>query len=303
MMAFIKQNATIIIMVCGLLITIASTLSVFAAYYSSVQDQTQKDQIQRLGQISNNLGETNVELGYKIKDLQEVNLQVTNRIENLTVNSNLLIEEVNKLSAQTKQIIESMDIKADKEYAKNTSAGELELNFKSIGNQKLVFMLGGGTMDDASLQIGNEQPFKIGIQNDKLLINTKVYDINDNLIAEIENNKWRLNKNYAGKFNYDKTGFEVIDNKGNIAMSVDVLTSNTVAIQGIFPIKSALRIFIAGSHGFTAVPYSNPEVDKKILQTTGKKYEDFFNQRVSDVKMKQLFEYTGKDYLGRRKKY
>ncbi|MBP6022561.1 hypothetical protein [Ferruginibacter sp.] len=303
MMAFIKQNATIIIMACGLVITIASTLSVFAAYYSSVQDQTQKDQIQRLGEISNNLGETNVELGYKIKDLQEVNLQVTNRIENLTVNSNLLIEEVNKLSAQTKQIIESMDIKADKEYAKNTSAGELELNFKSIGNQKLVFMLGGGTMDDASVQIGNERPFNIGIQNDKLLINTKVYDINDNLIAEIENNKWRLNKNYAGKFNYDKTGFEVIDNKGNIAMSVDVLASNMVAIQGIFPIKSALRIFIAGSQGVTSVPYSNSAVDKKILQTTGKKYDDFFNERVSDVKMKQLFEYTGKDYLGRRKKY
>ncbi len=303
MMAFIKQNATIIIMVCGLVITIASTLSVFAAYYSSVQDQTQKNQILRLGEISNNLGETNVELGNKIKDLQKVNLQVTNRIETLTVNSNLLIEKVNKLSAQTKQIIESMDIKADKEYAKNASAGELELKFKSIANEKLVFMLGGGHLDDANILIGKVRPFKIGIQNDKLLISTKVYDINDNLIAEIENNKWHLNKNYAGKFNYDKTGFEVIDNQGNIAMSVDVLASNTVAIQGIFPIKSALRIFIAGSYGFTSVPYSNPAVDKKILQTEGMKYDDFFNQKVSDVKMKQLFEYTGKDYLGQRKKY
>lgn len=300
MMTFIKQNATVIIMISGLIITLASTLSVFAAYYSSQQDQTQKNQIQNLGIISKDLGITNLKLGNKVKELQEANIEISKRIETLTVSSNLLIEEVKKLSVQSELIIKNIDAKADKEYAKNTSTGELELNYYTSGTEKLIFVLGGGSLDDANITIGNERPFKIQLQNGQLYVTTKVYDIDNNLIAEIENNKWYLNKNYAGKFNYDKTGFEVIDNKGNIALSIDVLASNKVAIQGIFPIKSAQRVFIAGKKGFTSIPYSSKVNDANILRVAGLKYDAFFNKCIQDVEMKKLFQYTGKNYLGQR---
>ena len=62
-------------------------------------------------------------------------------------------------------------------------------------------------------------------------------------------------KNFSGKFNYDKKGFEVINNQGGIAASFDIIKPNTIKIQGFFPYKEANRILLLRDTGFTTASF------------------------------------------------
>ena len=89
-----------------------------------------------------------------------------------------------------------------------------------------------------------------------MLISLKVFDLKGNLIAEVENNFWRPNRNFTGKFNYDDRGFEVIDNQGNIAVNIEFVGNNQIVINGIFPIIKQNLLLFAG-RGMETLPFIN----------------------------------------------
>ncbi len=198
----------------------------------------------------------------------------------------MLIEEIKKLTVSSNVLINKLDKKADKVIAENAITGELEMEFDATysENQKVFIIFGGATMEESIkgigplISVGNLHPLNAKIRNNKLLISMKVYDMNENLLAEIEDNNWRPNKNFTGKFNYDKKGFEIIDNQGNIAANFDILGPNKIKIQGIFPYKEAGRILIAGDSLLQNPPFGTKEIEDLVLKKTGKKYDIFLKE-------------------------
>jgi hypothetical protein len=125
------------------------------------------------------------------------------------------------------------------------------------------------------------------IKDDRLLVGTKVYNIDGALIAEIEESNWRPNKNFTGKFNYDDRGFEVIDNNGNIVISINMINDYLIQLQGIFSYNRHVYTYGLAS----AIDNANRPNFRQEVQ-----------ESIRNCRIQQLFEYTGKDWLHKRKK-
>lgn len=80
-----------------------------------------------------------------------------------------------------------------------------------------------------------------------------------------------------------------------------MLGSKEVLIQGIFPVKSGNRILIAGQQAFTTAPYGTPEIENKVFNLTKQKFDEFLRAKIASVGMWQLFEYTGTNWVGKRR--
>ncbi len=121
------------------------------------------------------------------------------------------------------------------------------------------------------------------IKNNTLLVTMTIYDAQKNLIAEVDSNKWRINKNLVSKFNFDEKGLEIFDNKGRIALSIDILFNNTIQIQGL--IENDVQVLYLTENG--------------ALFTTPNENEGIVNFLKRDP-YRQLFKYTGKKWHGVR---
>ena len=82
------------------------------------------------------------------------------------------------------------------------------------------------------------------------------------------------------KLNYDNKGFEVIDEKDNILFSIDIRKNNTIKIQGWYP-TSPNSIRVIGDKYMVVLVY-------------GSMYDNLNGY------FKQLFQYTGKNWLHKR---
>lgn len=131
------------------------------------------------------------------------------------------------------------------------------------------------------------EPIVFGLDNHKLLISVDVYDLNGNLIVKIDKNYWHRFTNNTGIFNYDKNGFEVFDNRGNIALSMD-FKSQKIDIQGYLIERSRGFIMIAGKE--LIAPYA----------WGSRLNEEYLMNLVSQIKFRQLFKYTGSNWLHQR---
>ncbi len=108
-------------------ILIFTIIAAIAAFIATNDDNIQKNRIEDLGRIANDLGKTNKNLGEKVQSLVELNSKVSSQIDtivrenksltqrniDLTNNANSLISEVKKLSKTTNAFAEKLDIKTD----------------------------------------------------------------------------------------------------------------------------------------------------------------------------------------------
>ncbi len=289
----------------AILLLFAGLIASFATYVSGKDDQKQKDSIEELGK-------QNIKLSSEIFKLNNLNKNISTRVEeiskinnklsteNLELNklSHNLIFEVNLLTTTSKKLIDKIDERAAYQAAENLQTGEINMNFNSQINEndKVYIIIGGNkfshtvkALKEKSAKLfsfAGRDPFSISLDKDnRMLFSIEVYDIEGNLIAEIENNNWRPNKNFTGKFNYDDRGFEVIDNKGNVAINFTVSESNKIIIQGIFQFKEIGKIFLCGNNGFNILDMTN-------IQN--------FNQEIDGINIAKIFRYTGKNWLHSR---
>ena len=297
----------------SILLLFAGIAAAWSTYVANNRTEKQQQNIEKLGEINKELGIKNKDLSEEVKKLSELNNSIAQENkklgeDNISLSSQTkeLIEKVNKLTTTSYTLINKLDIKTEKEFAENAITGELEMEFdlSSKESKPPIIIIGGGPNDAGTpiISIGSFMPIITKKINNKLLISMKVYDLRGNLIAEIEDNKWRPNKNFSGKYNYDKKGFEVINNQGNIAASFDIVGPNTIKVQGIFPYIEQQRILILGNNGFTYPPFGSKEIEEKVERLTGKKYDDYLKEQINAVPIKQIFEYTGSDWLHKRKK-
>ena len=139
-------------------------------------------------------------------------------------------------------------------------------------------------------------------EKNEVLFSIKIFDLQGNWIAEVEKNYWRPNKNFTGKFNYDENGFEVLDNKNQVVFNVDILENNKIFIQGVIPVPETKNIYLWGDNSGTGFPFLSQE---EIQLYNARKKSDYYldlKKQIEYVKIKQLFEYTTKDFLHKRKK-
>jgi hypothetical protein len=147
----------------------------------------------------------------------------------LTKRSEMLIAAVESLSKQNKDLIEAVKKRADFAAEENLTSGVLAFDKEFQDADRITIRYGGNSSrinpialrnGFKAFKIGNYEPVSISIINKRLTISTKVYDLDRNLIAEVEDNSWTKYTNFAAKINYDSKGFEVIDNKGLVVLSI-----------------------------------------------------------------------------------
>lgn len=117
-----------------------------------------------------------------------------------------------------------------------------------------------------------------------LLVNVEMYDSQKRLVGLIEENKFLINSRCQFTWNMDETAFEVVGLNNKPVLSIEFREPDTLAIQGIF--YDVDRFLVLG-RGIIARPFIE---DKELLR-------EVTNHIVP------IFEYTGKDWFGKRRLY
>jgi hypothetical protein len=81
------------------------------------------------------------------------------------------------------------------------------------------------------LRDGNHPLFRFHLSGGRLFVTTTMYDKDGNLVAELIDNEWALNKNALYDRNYTSSVVEVRDNRGHVVLQV-VHFGDTVHLAG-----------------------------------------------------------------------
>jgi hypothetical protein len=209
---------------------------------------TQKEiqQNTRLNPAIERLGELNDSIATESNAISDNN----GKIER---NNSLLIDSVRTLERNVEALTKSNVDITNQIRDENTNTGELTLKFdKPIGDNDNVSVEWGNMVTGNPAKLINNSQFividghplvTLKIQNGELLISTKIFDIYQNLLVEIDNNRWWVNPHYKAKLNYDNKGVEVIDDRDNIMFSLDILSNSEIKIEGIYWVGNGFQIF------------------------------------------------------------
>jgi hypothetical protein len=266
----------------------------FATYYATDLDGRQKDRIEELGKLNN-------ELAKHIESLSSLNNKISNTIQSNTQNTQAsvsknisLTDSVNKLTKAI-QLLISLSRNENKEgFAKNTISGEFDFRFKKTYYPNDILYMDYGTNisgDKASSQAFRAkegqlgEPFRLYVKGNRLMINAKIYDNYHNLLFEVKDNKWRANTHIYNKINFDSRGVEVIDDLDLVRLSIDIISDTLVKVRGIF------------ADGPTMVNVVSDAGSGTYLLSDPKSIPDLIN---AAEKTKKLFSYTGNHWIGKR---
>ncbi len=285
-----------------LIITIAAAI---AAYWANIKNNNQLDRIEEYDTLNNKLAE-------EIKELSELNGAISYRVDKIVLANNTLmgenivlsnqtnelIDEVKKLTSSSNNLIKKVDLRTEISSFENALTGEINFDHneplkdnESLWIKSRGLKIGNTVSEYKSdsppqhIVIGGIDIIPIKIIDGKLKISVTVYDLSGNQIVEIIDNVWRRNPNNSGKFNYDSKGFEIIDNKGLTALSINLDTRTNVSIEGYFLERKTNRINVFGKRYST---FLNNNLSKSI-------------EVIEKSNIRRLFEYSGQNWLGKRK--
>ena len=95
--------------------------------------------------------------------------------------------------------------------------------------------LAKGIIFTQEIDLGTSSPVSLKASHGKLSVSAKIFDKSGRIVCEIEDNKWTINPNNYFTKNDDKTALEVIDQEGNVALSVELVNESLIQVYGIFP--------------------------------------------------------------------
>ena len=280
---------------------ILGILLLYGTYLKGKKDGAQIDKIEKVSAETNTL--TN-----HIDTIQKLHLQLTGQIDTivkentaLTHTANDLITQVQDLTQASHQILASVKTATSKEFAQNAIQGKLNLEFdRPFKNEDSVTVIFGASMTNfvwewnknKSLVIGNFEPISLKIIDKKVVFSLVANDFFGNWLAEIDQNYWRRNQSQISKFNYDSKGFEIINNKNKVCFSIDILSNNTIKIQGIFSFLNNGIIMVA----------HDDVLDNFTIGSKGNIQQNVMNQidAASKIYIRPLFSYTGDNWIGKR---
>ncbi|HEY4901518.1 MAG TPA: hypothetical protein VIH91_11950 [Terriglobales bacterium] len=98
----------------------------------------------------------------------------------------------------------------------------------------------------AVLQVSGQNVLVVQKSKNGLLINAKVFDAAEKIIADIDQNTVTVNPNNSFKRIIKKHSLVVVDQQDNEALNVDFVNAHTVVIHGIFPWPNNGSILVIG---------------------------------------------------------
>ena len=266
-------------------------------FFITKSENEKSDNILATGYLNTQIGKRTEELASQIKTLSNIN-------DSIVRHSDSLASKIDVLTKGSGKLINNIDRRAFAESEENALTGRFKFDVgKPLhGTDTLTVHFGALTavntilpdpkiwykagMHLITFQDGFE-PITFGLKNHKLVISVDVYDLSGNLIVKIDSNFWHRYTNNTGIFNYDKAGFEVFDNRGNIALSIN-LTAKKISIQGYLIERKYNFIMIAGDEKIVPGRWGDPRTEAILID------------EVNKVKVKQLFRYTGLNWLHHR---
>ena len=157
----------------------------------------------------------------------------------------------------------------------------------SLGNILNIYSmdsLENGMLVNLDLKGAYDQtPFTIKFKNSTLYISVTLRDMDGNIVAEIKDNEWEINKNNYFKRNFDSNGFEVIDKSGILKLQIFIREKDLIFIHGVLKDKSGYIIIAQRDWGGTRhVEMSREEIIKQ------------------SEAIPNMFKYPSEKYLGVR---
>ena len=285
----------------GNLFLLATITCALLAWYQSNQDGKQKDRIEDLGKENSKLTQQVEKLSAINNDIASNNSSLTQHNIELTNKTRQLIEEVQKLTTASNAIINKVDARAERQATETASRGEFDLAFEKPleDNETIAVYLGNirtgnwvhrykSDTPPGSVSLDGETDLaQLRVINGEMKFSAKIYNLQGKWIADIENNAWNRNPNNTGMFNYDSKGFEIIDNKGFVAFSVELISRTEVRIQGYLFDRNVGGMMVIGTSGMK--PLRANSTYKEMTDT------------IRSVKTEKIFDYTSKNWLGKRR--
>ena len=102
------------------------------------------------------------------------------------------------------------------------------------GDTKIIF--GNSTIEGVpNILVVNDNPiFTATVKNDKLYISIIIFDRDGKIVAYIEENKWKINKNNYFKMDISASEVKVINQYGEVALHCIALRDGAVKVNGVF---------------------------------------------------------------------
>ncbi|MGN7888405.1 hypothetical protein [Dyadobacter sp. 22481] len=138
-----------------------------------------------------------------------------------------------------------------------------------------------GAADGVIFRIGDEIGLGVTEKSGNLLVSFIVRDKFGEIVAEMTENEWELNEENFYKRNYDDTGLEVIDSKGDVIFQIE-LEKGLIKLQGKLYTRS----------GGGAAFYCAPDGAAVI--------QGFDSTFVDSIHIQPIFKYPSEKYFGVR---
>jgi hypothetical protein len=205
------------------------------------------------------------------------------------------INEYNKNIAQKK----STSIEANSGTL--TQDDKSNLLIWELGGNPFVFNKNEINLNELAIPFQNKiiKPFDglnftASLLNDKIMVTSTIRDTVGNIIVEMVNNEWQVNRPlFAFDRNYNDTSLEVRDNTGNIVFQIE-LSKNKMLMHGKFvkPDGQIIMVF----------PIMYPK--KNMPGITGiVNYESGNYHLIRNTKIRPLFKYPSSLHQGERVEY
>ena len=126
-------------------------------------------------------------------------------------------------------------------------------------------------------------PIKLEIEpvTNKLILSMTIYDYDGNLVTDIKGNRLGAYKNKFLTWNEDKYGVEIIDNEGDVMVSINYDGKNNLYIRGVFRNTDK---------SFTVFDDCNTSVGLRTRKSI----------KINQKNITNIFHYLGEDYYGKR---
>lgn len=300
------------------LIAIVGITSSFCSYFLALQDAEDITDIKNFGEANIKLNNATIELNSQTLKLSNINKELIENNNKLSETNNqiatkntLLINEskeiidhtsqisnqINEISKQSASVLNIIDKKTDDEFAVTGTFSlktTVDLNKSGGVNFKVGTNIFNYSLEELSKPLPISSVFNkitklnsgfenisIRYSNNNIYLSGTIYDINKNIIVELVDNKWRVNKTFIYKFNFDDHGIELFNHLGQVVFSLDINERNQVQIQGISYNHDLNVVGISTTSGLV------------ILNLL----ENNFHTRLDDAlykhKFMPIFEYTG----------
>jgi len=274
----------------SIVILAVSIVGAIVAYWQNRESKKSDDKWNRMDSITNELSRQSVELGNLNKSFAEI-IDTTTK-ENLDISKN-----VKQLGERTASLLYLTNKIASDIESKNRKIGTLDLSlpFESkkpdteiiIGSEGSTYVYKIRDLSIMqSLYSGISQlmdPPKFKIENGKLELYVDVRSKEGEKLLSIEKSTWVKFSNDV-KFNYDSRGIELINSEGIVLFNLDVIGLR-IHMQGVF-LENVGGYSILGKSLVMSVGYPYTSSDKYY----------------QNARIKQLFDYSSENYIGRRLK-